>query len=276
VAKLQPDILLAIGGGSAIGLAKAVALKHPLPLWVAPTTYSGSEMTNVYGISSNGKKLVDQHPNVLPHKVFYDYELSKSMPVSLATSSAMNAMAHLVEAVYSSDNNPFTYQSVLHGIDLIYSGMNELSEAEMLVKPIHEKFLLGGSFAGKALNEVNMGLHHKLAHVLGGNFGMDHASVHTVLLPYVLNYQWSSLDEQTLSDFRIAFGADHPSLELLKISRKLKNPITLKEIGFDKSHAEAAAEQLLQLSFDNPAPMDKESITVLLKDAHFGNLSNPG
>ncbi|REL24040.1 iron-containing alcohol dehydrogenase [Rhodohalobacter sp. SW132] len=272
VAKLQPDLMLAIGGGSAIGLAKAAALKHPLPIWAVPTTFSGSEMTNVYGISSNGKKDVGRHPDVLPQLVIYDPGLSRALPASFVAKSSMNAMAHLVEAVYSTENNPFTYRSALQGIELMYAAMNEFAEAGTLANPIHERFLMGGCLAGKVLNEVDMGLHHKAAHVLGGNFGLDHASVHTVLLPFVFNYQWNSLDEEIRSDFRIAFGADHPPLELFKTSERLKNPVSLKEIGFNSNQAESAAEQIMQLSFDNPAPMDQKRISALLHQAYSGKL----
>lgn len=272
VAKLQPDILLAIGGGSAIGLAKAVALKHSIPIWAVPTTYSGSEMTNIYGISSEGKKEVGQSPSVLPKKVFYDPVLSKNLPLDLATKSAMNAMAHLVEALYSFENNPFTYNSAIQGIKLLFSGMNELSEARLLNEQINKKFLLGGCLAGKSLCEVSMGLHHKAAHVLGGSFGMDHASVHTVLLPYVFNYQWRFLDRQIQSDFRIALGADHPPITLKQISGKLKNPIMLKEIGFDKHDSDEAAGQICNLNFPNPAPVNREDIKKLLEEAFDGNM----
>lgn len=272
VAKLQPDILLAIGGGSAIGLAKAVALKHSIPIWAVPTTYSGSEMTNIYGISSEGKKEVGRSPNALPEKVFYDPALSKNLPLDLVSKSAMNAMAHLIEALYSAENNPFTYNSAIQGIEMLFRGLKELSEARLLNEQINEKFLFGACLAGKSLCEVSMGLHHKAAHVLGGSFGIDHASAHTVLLPYIFNYQWKFLDTQIQSDFRIAFGADHPPLTLKQISEKLKNPVTLQEIGFKKHNCDEAASQLTNLSFPNPAPVNLESITRLFEEMFDGTM----
>lgn len=272
VAKLQPDILLAIGGGSAIGLAKAVALKHPIPIWAVPTTYSGSEMTNIYGISAGGEKEVGRSRNVLPENVFYDPALSKNLPLDLATKSAMNAMAHLIEALYSSENNPFTYNSAVQGLEMLLRGMNELSEARLLNEQINEKFLFGACLAGKSLCEVSMGLHHKAAHVLGGSFGIDHASAHTVLLPYIFNYQWKFLDKQIQSDFRIAFGSDHPPLTLRQISDKLNNPINLQEIGFRKQNCAKAASLISKSIFPNPAPVSSENITKLLEEAFEGTM----
>jgi maleylacetate reductase len=266
----QPDLLLSVGGGSATGLAKAIALEYPVPVWAAPTTYSGSEMTDIYGISSSGKKKVGRSNRVLPRKVFYDPAISADLPTGFAIKSAMNAMAHLVEAVYSTDNNPFSYQSALQGIESVFGGMKNLTRTGTLTTSIHQQFLFGGCLAGKTLSEVSMGLHHKAAHVLGGNFGLDHAGVHTVLLPYIFNYQWTSLNAEVQKDFRNAFSVSHPPVALKKISQKLGAPFTLKEIGFNKEYANKAAKQLMKLSFGNPAPLDEHRLTILLQNAFDG------
>jgi maleylacetate reductase len=275
VKKTSPDVLLSIGGGSAVGLVKAIALEIPLPIWAAPTTYSGSEMTNIYGISSGGKKTVGRDDRVLPEKVFYDPALSESMPAGLASKSAMNAMAHLVEAVYSLENNPFSYQSALSGIRSMMEGMHHLAGSGKLDRNINEKFLFGGCLAGKVLCEVTMGLHHKAAHVLGGNFGMDHSGAHTVLLPYVFNYQWPWLSETVRQDFMEVFDSTNPPEALWELSREMGNPITLSDIGFRRSDASSAAQQISDLNFSNPAPVKKDSLKVLLEQA-FDGILEPG
>ena len=236
VAKSRPDILMPIGGGSAIGLAKAVALKHKLPIWAVPTTYSGSEMTPIYGISAGGKKEVGRHSDVLSNRVIYDPDLSLSLPFEFAAKSAINALAHLIEAAYSVDNNPFTYRQVLGGIRLIIDGLTGLEHQISLTPDINKKLLLGASFAGKSLSEVEMALHHKSAHVLGGSFGMDHASVHTILLPYVFNYQWESLPAEIKNDFTDLFSSEAPPHELLHFINSIGLPSSLSSIGFEKVH----------------------------------------
>lgn len=272
VAKTKPDIILSIGGGSAAGLAKAVALKHPVPIWAVPTTYSGSEMTNIYGITSHSEKIVGRDPNAQPDRVFYDSELSLTLPFKLASKSAVNALAHLVEASYSTEYNPFTYHRALLGIRKLYPGLRQLAMSKKLTKEINEKLLLGASIAGSSLCEVNMSLHHKSAHVLGGTFGMDHSSVHTALLPYVFNYQWSSLSETVKEHFCEAFSSEDPPKALLDTIRKLEVETTLKAIGFGKEDLKPAAEQISHINFESPAPVTSELIHKLLLEAWEGKL----
>lgn len=272
VAKKQPDILLAIGGGSAIGLAKAVALKHPLPLWAVPTTYSGSEMTDIYGISVNETKEVGRDKSVLPECVIYDPALSLSMPKQFAAQSALNALAHLVEASYSINNNPYTYNSALHGIKGLFSAINDLAFSEKLEADTNERLLLGSSIAGRSLAEVEMALQHKAAHVLAGNFNLDHAGTHSVLLPYILHFQWPALSEGVQSDLQKAFDLHNPSEGILEILRQLNVPSTLQELGFDKSSTRKAARQICELSFQNPASLSTDIVNTLLEDAYDGSL----
>lgn len=272
VAKTKPDIILSIGGGSAVGLAKAVALKHPVPIWAVPTTYSGSEMTNIYGITSHSEKIVGRDPNTLPDRVFYDPELSLTLPYKTASKSAVNGLAHLVEAVYSTECNPFTYHSALLGIKKLYPGLQKLGKKNKLTIEINEQLLLGASIAGSSLCEVNMSLHHKSAHVLGGTFGMDHASVHTVLLPYVFSYQWNLLPETVKEDLSEAFSSEDPPQTLLHTIRNLGVETTLKAIGFKKKGLSTVAEQISSISFKSPAPVTSESIYELLRRAWEGTL----
>lgn len=272
VAKTKPDIILSIGGGSAVGLAKAVALKHPVPIWAVPTTYSGSEMTNIYGITSHSEKIVGRDPNALPDRVFYDPELSLTLPYKTASKSAVNALAHLVEAVYSTEYNPFTYYRGLLGIKKLYPGLQQLGNKNKLTKEINEQLLLGASIAGSSLCEVNMSLHHKSAHILGGTFGMDHASVHAVLLPYVFNYQWNSLSEMVKEHLSEAFSSEDPPRALLDTIHNLGVETTLKAIGFKKEELKPAAEQISRINFKSPAPVTSESVQKLLVHAWEGKL----
>ncbi|MEL7531896.1 MAG: maleylacetate reductase [Bacteroidota bacterium] len=265
------QVLLAIGGGSAIGLAKALALQTALPIVAIPTTYSGSEMTNIWGISRAGQKSTGRDPKVQASHVYYDPDLSQTMPPAIAATSAMNAMAHLMEAVYAHDRNPITHELSLLGIRKLLTGMNALAEAGKLSAKANEALLFGAYLAGKALGEVSMALHHKAAHVLGGSFGLEHAKVHTILQAYVLEYQWGGLSEEIQAAFVDAFGDESPPKVLKKIAQKMGTPTNLHSIGFDKKDIPAAVEIMLQKPYPNPVPLERSRLEAMLRRAYKGN-----
>ncbi|MCC5940081.1 MAG: maleylacetate reductase [Balneolaceae bacterium] len=265
------DVLIAIGGGSAIGLAKALALKTHLPIVAVPSTYSGSEQTNIWGISSNEGKTTGKSPRVLPKVVIYDPEFTKSLPLNLAVKSGMNAMAHLMEAVYAPDGNPITRNMALTGIEYIKKGLNVLGDKQKLTQEANENLLMGAFIAGRSLCEVSMSLHHKTAHVLGGSFGMDHASVHTVLQPYVLEYQWDYLSEEIRNDFINSLG-NHPSYELKMLAKRGGAETDLKSIGFKRQDITKAVEIILSKPYANVAPLEKEALFTMLENAYSGKL----
>ena len=104
--EIRADGLVAAGGGSTTGLAKAIAFRTNLPQIVAPSTYAGSEMTPILGETRDGEKTTFMSPKVLPEVVIYDVELTLSLPVATSVASGMNAVAHAVEALYARDANP--------------------------------------------------------------------------------------------------------------------------------------------------------------------------
>ena len=267
------DVLLAIGGGSAIGLAKAIALKTEHPIVAVPSTYSGSEQTNIWGISSEGGKTTGKSDRVLPKIVIYDPDFTKSLPVKLAVKSAMNAMAHLIEAVYAPDGNPITRLSALGGIEFIKKGLNILGHKQELTEEANEHLLMGAFIAGRSLCEVSMSLHHKTAHVLGGSFGMDHAGVHTVLQPYVLEYQWNYLSDEIKKDFTTKLG-NYPAYELKMLAKRGGVETNLKSIGFKREDISKAVEIILSKPYANVAPLEKKALFDMLKSAYHGELKH--
>jgi alcohol dehydrogenase class IV len=268
----QTNLIIAIGGGSAIGLAKGIALENHLPILAIPTTYAGSEMTNVFGISENGVKTVGKDIAVLPKIVIYDATMTAGMPLSLAATSAMNAMAHLIEAVYAFDGNPIIYQIAMTGIKALKEGM-EIMIQEKSLENANEKLQFGSYLAGKCLCEVSMALHHKLAHTLGGSFGMEHGEVHTVLLPYILNFQMPSLSNLTHADLEKALGSNNPAIKLRDLAHKMGANTTLKDIGFQEKDIPKAAEMVMNLKkFQNPVAISEQNIQALLEDCFYGKL----
>lgn len=271
--KHQPDVVVAIGGGSAIGLAKALARERYIPQVAIPSTFSGSEQTNIYGISSAEGKTTGRDDKVLPGMVIYDPYLTLSMPKQLAVTSAMNAMAHLMEALYAIPGNPLTSTNAILGMKAIKKGMEELHSTEHLTESANEKILFGAYLAGKCLCEVAMSLHHKAAHVLGGSFGMEHSKVHTVLQSYVLAYQWPHLSDAIQSNFRDALGSDDPPKILKEMAARAGAQTNLKSIGFKATDIEKAAGLIAAQPYVNVAPITKEGLIEMLTNAYEGKRS---
>lgn len=270
----QCDVLVAIGGGSAIGLAKALALRVEVKIIAIPTTYAGSEMTNIWGISmGDGGKTTGRDNAVLPAHVIYDSNLTIGMPAHLAGTSAMNAMAHLMESIYAHDTNPVTYINSLYGVKQLMQGMEILSKEKKLTQASNELFLLGAFLAGKGLCEVSMSLHHKAAHVLGGSFGMEHSHVHTVIQAFVLEYQWPFLSKPVQEDFKAAFNSHYPPQAILEAVKKIGASESLEQIGFKQADIEKAADIILKKPYANPAPVTREGLVDMLQKAFVGKLS---
>ena len=114
--ELGADSVVAIGGGSTIGLAKAIALEMGLPVLAIPTTYAGSEMTAIYGLTDGGLKRTGTDVRVLPRTVIYDPVLTYSLPVAVSVTSGINALAHAVEGLYAHDRNPISDLMAREGI----------------------------------------------------------------------------------------------------------------------------------------------------------------
>ena len=127
-ASVQADCCVVVGGGSTIGFGKAIALTSALPLLAVPTTYSGSEMTTIWGISEGGAKKTGRDPKVLPKTVIYDPALTLDLPPHVSAASGMNAMAHCVEALYAHDGNPIVSMMAEEGIRALASALPRVME----------------------------------------------------------------------------------------------------------------------------------------------------
>jgi maleylacetate reductase len=269
------DVLVAIGGGSAIGLAKALALRSKQVIVAVPTTYSGSEMTNIWGMTTAEGKTTGRDMIALPRYVIYDPVFTASMPTLLAATSSMNAMAHLMEAVYAHDTNPITYVNSLDGMRKLKSGMNLLAAQRALTMEANQLLQYGSFVAGKVLCEVSMSLHHKMAHVLGGTFGLDHSSVHTVLQAYVLEYQWDALSQEVKNDFSSALNHPYPPVALHELAKSMNAPTDLASIGFKETNIEKAVDEVLAKPYANPKELSKKGLIDMLVKGYRGQLSGP-
>ncbi len=262
------DGVTAVGGGSAIGLAKAIALRTDAPQIAVPTTYAGSEMTPILGETQAGRKATQRSPKVLPEAVIYDVELSLSLPAQISVVSGFNAIAHGVEALYSRVANPMLSAVAEECVRLI-----EHALPRIMVDPSNEAArsdaLKGAWLGGWSLAHGGTALHHRLCHILGGAFDLPHAEMHTVLLPHVVAYNAEAAPE-AMERLGRALGAEHPAAALFDVSRSLGAPAALKDIGMPEAGIAAALDALLADPPWNPRPLERAPLERMLEDAFLG------
>lgn len=263
------DALVALGGGSTIGLGKALALRTGLPHLAIPTTYAGSEMTPILGESEGGRKTTRRTPKVLPQVVIYDVELTLTLPPALSGVSGMNAIAHAVEALYAPDTNPIVSLMAEEGIAALGRGLPVIVKTpEDLVARGHAQY--GAWLCGSCLGAAAMGLHHKLCHVLGGRFDLKHAETHTVVLPHVAAFNAPAAPE-ALSRVARALGVADAGEGLFSLARHLGARRSLRELGMPKDGIEAAAADVVENAYGNPRPLDQPTVRTLLERAWNGD-----
>ena len=265
----QADSILAVGGGSAIGVAKAIAVTTDLPIIAIPTTYSGSEMTPLWGLTRDGAKRTGCDPRVQPRTVLYDPELTLDLPIPISAASGMNAIAHCVEALYASDANPVTSWMAEEGIHALGTSLATIVAAPHDIAA-RTQAMYGAWLAGSALGAVQMGLHHKLCHTLGGSFNLPHAETHAVLLSYTAAYNMNAA-AAAMDAVSRGLGAAPAPAALYDLGRRIGTPASLAEIGMRSSDLERAADLAAERPYPNPRPVTREGVLALLKQAFEGS-----
>ncbi|WP_060886908.1 maleylacetate reductase, partial [Streptomyces caniscabiei] len=262
------DGCVAVGGGSAVGLGKAIALRTELPLIAVPSTYSGSEMTPVWGLTEHGVKRTGRAPSVLPRSVVYDPELTLTLPVPLSVTSGINAVAHAAEALYAPDASPLVSLMAQEGARAMAGALPDVA-ADPGDLEARGRALYGAWLCGTALGATTMGLHHKLCHVLGGTFGLPHAETHTVVLPYALAYNAPAAPE-ALAALARALTTDDAPRALWDLSGRLGAPRSLAELGLTEADLATAAAQVTAQAYANPRPITRAGALEILRAAHTG------
>jgi maleylacetate reductase len=269
--QLDADCAVAIGGGSTTGLGKAIALDSGLPILAIPTTYAGSEMTPIYGLTEGGLKKTGKDPRVLPRTVIYDPELSRSLPVGLSVTSGINAIAHAAEGLYAQDSNPVMNLMAEEGIAALARALPAIRRKPDDIEARSDA-LYGAWLCGSVLGSVGMALHHKLCHTLGGSFNLPHAEVHTVVLPHALAF---NAEAAPLAMQRIAraIGAGNAPQGVYALARDNGAPVALKDIGMKDSDLDRAADIAVSNPYWNPRPFgaaQRDAIRALLQRAFDG------
>ena len=259
------DTVLALGGGSAIGLAKALALSANVRIIAVSTTYSGSEMTPMYGITEGGEKRTGRDERVRPSLVIYDPERTASLPRGVTMTSLWNAMAHAVEALWVNGSDRAAHVGAEDAVRLLASSMMRLS-ARLDDVAAREDALEGAYLAGAVFADAGSGLHHKLCHVLGGMFDLPHAATHAAVLPHVVRFHREAAPD-AMSALARALGVVDPVVGLARLARATGVPTSLAAVGMPRDGLARVAEALLAAPPFHPRALERDSLTAMLEAA---------
>jgi alcohol dehydrogenase class IV/protocatechuate 3,4-dioxygenase beta subunit len=262
------DCLVSIGGGSATGLGKALAVRSGLPLIAVPTTYAGSEVTPVLGETADGHKTTRIVPEALPRTVLYDVELTLGLPLDLTITSGVNAMAHAVEALYSPQANPATSAVAVEALRRMASALPRIAARPSDVDARSDA-LIGAWLAGTCMATVGMSLHHKLCHLLGGAFGLPHAATHAVMLPHAMAYN-APAAPAAMAAIADALGVVDAPAGMYDLISSLGGPVSLASLGFRPEDVDRAAALATAAPYPNPREVTPDGVAAVLGDALAG------
>ncbi|MGX5734812.1 maleylacetate reductase [Bosea thiooxidans] len=269
VGALGVDGIVAVGGGSTTGLGKAIALRTDLPQIVVPTTYAGSEMTDILGETKAGVKTTRRSPAIQPEVVIYDVDLTLGLPPALSVTSGMNAIAHAVEALYAVDGGPMVSLMAESAIAAFAKSLPAIL-ADPGERAAREQALYGAWLCGTCLGMVSMALHHKLCHTLGGTFDLPHAETHTIVLPHATAYNAGAAPE-AMARIARALGAPDAARGLYDLAGRLGAPRSLKELGMPEAGIDRAADLAVANPYRNPRPIERDAIRALIARAWAGD-----
>lgn len=265
--RLGADCTLALGGGSTIGLGKAIAWRNDAMQVVVATTYAGSEVTPILGETKAGLKTTVRRPKVLPEVVIYDPDLTLTLPVGMSVTSGLNAMAHAIEGLYAQDRNPVMSLMALEGLRALKAALPGIVAAPG-DGTARAQALYGSWLCGTVLGTVGMALHHKLCHVLGGSFDMPHAETHAVLIPHTAAFNAAAARAE-LAPAAALFGGDLGG-GLWDFAAGIGAPLALRDLGLKETDLDRAADIAVQNPYWNPRPIDRAAIRALLGRAWAG------
>jgi maleylacetate reductase len=261
----RADVCVAIGGGSAIGLGKAIAMDTGVPLIAVPTTYSGSEMTSIWGQTDDKGKQTGRDPKAKARLVIYDVTLTFGFPADLSAASGMNAMAHAVEAMYAANATDDVRDMAEEAAQLLATALPTVVDKGNDLKGRSLAFA-GSHLAGRALDESAMGLHHRICHVLGGTFKLPHARTHAVMLPHVVAFN-APAAPAAMTRLGPAIGNPDVAAGLAALNDSLGIAATLSDLGFVEKDVDRAAAEVVATAYPNPRPATRDDVGAILRAA---------
>ncbi|KAF2223424.1 hypothetical protein BDZ85DRAFT_109174 [Elsinoe ampelina] len=267
---VSADSIISIGGGSTIGLGKAISIRTGLPHICIPTTYAGSDQTPILGETSDGKKTTRSDPKILPGTVIYDVDFTLTLPANMSATSGVNAIAHAVEALYARNTNPIINLLALEGIKGLASSLPSVV-ADPSDVPARTSALYGAWLCGICLGNVGMALHHKLCHTLGGSFNLPHAETHTIVLPHALAYNAPKIPEAMRRIAEVLPGSEGDAIKGLNLLLgKLGVKRGLKEYGMKEEDVDRAADLAVGNPYWNPREIEREKLRETIRRCWAG------
>ena len=261
------DGIVSIGGGSTIGLGKAVSWRNKAPHLVVATTYAGSEVTDILGQTEDGVKTTVRDPAIRPETVIYDANLTLGLPVAMSVSSGLNAIAHAIEGLYAQDRTPVTSLMAVEAIRSMKDALPRIVKAPQDVAARSDA-LYGSWLCGVVLGSVGMSLHHKLCHTLGGTFDLPHAETHAILLPHTAAFN-AVAAQDALAPAADLFDDDLGG-GLYDLATQLGAPMALRDLGVTEGDLQKAADLAVKNAYWNPRDITRDGILTLLLDALDG------
>lgn len=263
------DLLVSIGGGSATGLAKAVALTSGIPIVAVPTTYAGSEATNVWGMTEQERKTTGVDARVLPATVIYDAELTMSLPADMTVASGLNGLAHCVDSMWAPNADPINRALAGEGIRALAEALPVIRRDPRDVDG-RDRALYGAYLSAVAFASAGSGLHHKICHVLGGAYDLPHAQTHAIVLPHVLAFN-APAAPSAAERIAAAFGAPDAVDGLEELRTTVSAPRALRDYGMVEENIPEAAQLILPVVPEsNPRPVSVSDLEFLLRAAYSG------
>lgn len=266
------DCIVSFGGGSTIGLGKAIAWRNDAPHLVVATTYAGSEVTDILGETEARVKTTRRDPRIRPEAVIYDPELTLGLPVAMSVASGLNAVAHAVEGLYAADANPVTSLMAVEGIAALQRALPGICRdpADLGAR---SDALYGSWLCGTVLGAVAMALHHKLCHTLGGALDLPHAETHAILLPHTVAFNAPAAAKALEPAARLFDGDLGGGLYDLAVS--LGAPLALRDLGVERDDLGRIADLAVKNPYANPREVTREGILALLDAAWAGTRPAP-
>lgn len=267
------DVVVALGGGSSTGTAKAIAKETHLPIVAVPTTYAGSEMTSIWGLTDKARKTTGRDIAVLPKTVIYDPELTLSLPPDLSAASGMNALAHLVEGLYAPAVSPVLAVQAEEGVRALAASLPRVV-ADPDDLEARGEALYGAWLAGWILGTCGMGIHHKICHTLGGTYNLPHAPTHSAVITYATDFNAEAAPAAMAAIVRAlrAAGrdAEDAAASIWDLAAEIGAPTSLGAIGFDAANIDEAVDIVVAGQPTNPRPVEPDGVRALLQAAHEG------
>lgn len=261
------DVLVTVGGGSAIGVAKPVAAETRLPIVAVPTTYSGSEMTPVFGVVQDGRKQARHDWRAAARAVIYDPELTTSLSPALTAGSGTNALAQAIGSLYAQGSNPVASTYAVGGIKLVTRSLTQCVR-EPTDLDARSRMMLGAHLCGLALAMAGLSPHHELVHAVGDRTALPHAGLHAVVLPQTTS--WAQRHVPEGADLLAEALGHEPGAGIYDLLGEIAAPRGLRELGLPPDRFTAALDDIVSAPPPSWRAADTDELADLLRRSYDG------